>query len=206
MNITPVKTFVGRRERTGRGKSRQTRCRSPFIVSYPRIQLPHHGVSQLTAFITSSARISSYSCVFMVCNTFQGQFSFHHGISLLPPRPAAWWSSGGISRVIGAFSGIRLWAWCTSARNPVCLSYGALHVQPHHLSSSSPRPVRHRTACLIPGREIWRTFARQAPLAESEIPDDMVHQYPAPSSNSGTPDYYTVITDNRRAVRRGHPR
>ncbi|EFK43535.1 hypothetical protein HMPREF9346_04931 [Escherichia coli MS 119-7] len=35
----------------------------------------------------------------------------------------------------------------TSSLEPSgCLSYGALHVQPHHLSSSSPRPVRHRTA------------------------------------------------------------
>nr|ABC42251.1 hypothetical protein O2ColV146 [Escherichia coli] len=34
----------------------------------------------------------------------------------------------------------------TSSQAPSgCLSCGTLHVQPHRLSSSSPRPVRHRT-------------------------------------------------------------
>ncbi|EGD6049397.1 hypothetical protein DM433_20755 [Escherichia coli] len=34
----------------------------------------------------------------------------------------------------------------TSSQTPSgCLSYGTLHVQPHRLSSFSPRPVRHRT-------------------------------------------------------------
>lgn len=46
---------------------------------------------------------------------------------------------------------------------------------------------------------VCRTRSRPAPLLlkNPEITDDMVHQYPAPSSKFGTPDHCTVITDNR---------
>lgn len=60
----------------------------------------------------------------------QGQFSFHHGISLAAaPSPAGrcGCSSGGISQVIGAFSGICLWMWSTHpAWNPAVVFHMVL--------------------------------------------------------------------------------
>ena len=144
VNITPVETFVGWRETNlGRGKSPRTPT-AILAIHHPvvrRIQFPHHGVCQLTTFITSGRRISSYSCALMVCNTFRVSSVSSRYLPCCRPSPAGRCGclSGGISRVIGAFSGIRL-RGCgahPAVAPSSCLSYGALHVQPHHLSSSS---------------------------------------------------------------------
>ncbi len=118
-------------------------------------------MSQLTAFILPAARISSYSCAFMVCNTFRSvQFSSRYLPCCRPVSGGACGcSSGGISQVIGTFSGIRLGRGAHIQPGTQRLSFmWNSDVQPHRLSSSSPRPVQHRTVGLIQGCDNLRLF------------------------------------------------
>ncbi|CSK78480.1 Uncharacterised protein [Shigella sonnei] len=78
------------------------------------LTLTHHLVSEITAHIASR---STDFFIFLGIHGLQGiqcQFGIHHRISpSAAPSPAGrcGCSSGGISQVIGAFSGIRLWTW-----------------------------------------------------------------------------------------------
>ncbi len=136
-------------KRTWTGKKPQTRCRTRrSSSSYPAHPAPDHGVSQLTAFITSGSPDIFISCAFMVCNTFRVSSVF---ITVSPCcRPvsggAVWLFIRRHQQVIGAFSGIRLWAWCTHPARTQRLSFmwnsACSAASPFFIS---PRPVQHRT-------------------------------------------------------------
>ena len=133
---------------------------SPLIIQLSGVHFTHHLVSEITAL---SLPQPGYLHIPVVHGTagHSGSVQFHHGISLLPPCPGGrcGCSSGGISRY-------RCVQWHPSVDvvhiqpgTQRLSSYGALHVQPHHLSSSSPRPVRHRTVRPHSGCDNLRLFS-----------------------------------------------
>lgn len=104
--------FVGGRERTWTGK-KPPKLAAVLLISSSvvrRIQFPHRRIRR-------SSSLNLYSCAFLVSPIHSSQFSFHR--RYLAPSPAGRWCSSGISRVIGRFSGIRLWA-CASSRLALC--------------------------------------------------------------------------------------